>query len=98
MPDARGVRPKGSKQGFTTENIEDHGAVRILYASRGRVIWHRAKRRDSLLRGPRGPPMFSVLKTCLSCRRSTETNRPTEVKSAITTVRPAVQDKGGHDA
>jgi hypothetical protein len=66
MSDAPGgLRSKGSKQGFTTENIEDHGAVSILGASCRRLIEDRAKRRYSLLRGPR---MFSVLKTCLPCR------------------------------
>jgi hypothetical protein len=69
-----GIPSKGSKQGFITENIEDHGdhgAVSILCASRGRVIEHRAKRYYLLLRGP---PMFSVLKTYLFCR-STEAER-----------------------
>jgi hypothetical protein len=57
--------------------------LRILGASRGRVIEQRCY---SLLRGPRGPPIFSVLKTCLSCRS-------TEAERAITTVWPAVQDR-----
>src|ERR1700676_1722094 len=83
MSDARRA---ASKQSFTTENIEDHGdheAVRILGASRGRAIERRAKRHYSVLRGP---PVFSVLKTCLSCRS-------TEAERAITTVRPGVQDR-----
>src|SRR5258708_2475340 len=54
----RESRSKGSKQVSQTlprrtrRTTEDHGAVSILGASRGRAIEHRAKRHHSLLRGP----------------------------------------------
>jgi hypothetical protein len=78
---------QASEQGFTTENTggprRTTEQLRNSGASRGRAIKHRAKRHHSLLRGP---PVFSVLKTCLSCQS-------TEAERAIRTSWPAVQDR-----